>query len=164
MTGNKLWFTNVTIASSISIISSSLIIIAIFRSPRRWGTIYHRIMLGMSSMDILTSLAMVFKTLPVPKTEDIYNLEMASGTQGTCNAQGFTLFMGLTGSLCYVCGLTLYYFCRIQLRMRDGNIMRKGIEICIHSLSIVFSVSVAVSFPFIFLIAMNFFRIEKKKK
>ena len=67
---NSFYFTKAgfiipTVTGSISCLSSLTIIAFILRSKS--NTIYHRIMFGLSSADIITSLAIALTTLPMPK-------------------------------------------------------------------------------------------------
>ncbi len=138
---------NARISSSLSFTSSLLIFIAIFRSQIKLKRIYNRIMLGVSIMDIVSSLAMSFTTLPMPASYDESMLPGASGTIATCNTQGFAMTAGYMGSMLYTTGLSLYYLCRIRFHMSD-DVFKERIESKIHVLCILIPLNLCVSATF----------------
>lgn len=140
-----LLLTNTRISCSLSLFSSLLILVAIFRSQLKLTRIYNRIMLGVSAMDTITSLAVLFTTLPMPNMDDIpQQIPGASGTVTTCNIQGFASNFGYTGSFLYVAGLSLYYLCRIRLHMSDDSFQRK-IEVKVHIICTLIPLTLCVS-------------------
>lgn len=140
----KVIFTNARISSSLSIVSSLLIVIAIFRSQLKFTRIYNRIMLGISTMDIISSIPIPFTTLPIPIEDTTSKLPGAAGNIFTCNIQGFVANFGYMGSLLYSGGLTLYYFCRIQCKTSDYD-FRKVREKVIHVVCVLIPCGLNVS-------------------
>jgi hypothetical protein len=119
------------ITGSISVISSALIIYVILRSPNGLSTIYHRIMFGMSFVDILGSAAIAFTHLAMPRpgiSEIIDNY----GFEGTRlgNTDGYN------NSLC------VYYACIIAFSMHEARVTRK-VEPFLHFLPIGSSIGMA---------------------
>merc|ERR1719237_1638411 len=65
-------------------------------SDQRRQSIYNRLLLGLSVYDLMMSSGVLVGTWAIPKgTQDVY---MASGTQGTCFAQGFFINLGWNDS------------------------------------------------------------------
>ena len=101
---------------SISVIASSIIIYLIIRSDDKLGSVYHRIMFGMTIADVISSTAMALTSLPMPRDLTPYNLPYADvwvgtrlGNQGTCSAQGFFFNFGIIAVFVYNGMLCLYY-------------------------------------------------------
>ena len=119
------------ISGSISAISSSLIIFIIVRSSRRLKFSYHRIMLGMSIMDILESLMMTITSLPMPKDMVYTQFKGFIGNNVTCQAQAAIVNGAGLGTFTYNGALSLYYFCLIVLQMKDDKVS-KYVEPFLH--------------------------------
>ena len=87
-------------------------------------------MLGMSTADILGSLAMGLSTLPMPRGSSAelgYNYEWAGtrlGNVHTCNAQGFFFIFGQYAMFAYTGFLCVYYALAIAFRMREDRIIK----------------------------------------
>lgn len=115
-----------TTTSLISIIASFTIMLVIFRSPVGLGSVYHRILFGMSAADILQSLAMALTTLPMPKDmiyEQFDDL-LVLGNDTTCNIQGFMYICGFLSGTMFTTILCYYYLCAIHFRMKDVTFRR----------------------------------------
>jgi hypothetical protein len=103
-------------------------------------TTYHRIILGLSSADCLTSLAIALTTIPMPK-DVIYPFEMPSyGSIATCEAQGLVYMMGNAFVLCMNGILNIYYLCTLRYNMRE-KIFRCYLEIPLFIVSLVMSIT-----------------------
>jgi len=116
------------VTGSISATASSLIIYLIFRSEKKLSSIYHRIIFGMSSADILTSLAIVLTTLPIPSDlpcEDNPWEGRAKGNIQTCEAQGFIIITGVFVIGLYNAMLCVYYACVIAFQMSEDKIHKR---------------------------------------
>ena len=117
-------------SGGVSVLASSTVIYLIFKSRTKLHTIYHRIMLGMSSVDILGSLAMGLSTLPMPRGSSAelgYDYDWAGtrlGNVHTCNAQGFFFCFGTIAMFIYTGSLCLYYTLAIAFRMREERIAK----------------------------------------
>jgi hypothetical protein len=104
-------------------------------------TIYHRIILGLSSADCLTSLAIALTTIPMPK-DVIYPFEMPSyGTIATCEAQGLVSMMGNAFVFCMNGILNIYYLCTLRYNMTEKT-FRCYLEIPLFVAAFVLSVTV----------------------
>jgi hypothetical protein len=136
-------------SGSLSAISSAAIIYVILRSEKGLSGIYHRIMFGMSTADILGSLAMALTSLPMPSymfKEEEFGYHWAGtrlGNTYTCNAQGFFATFGASTTFAYNATLCIFYTCSIAFNMRQRNI-RKYVEPIIHGLPILVGLTYAV--------------------
>ena len=107
------------VTGSISFLSSMIIISIVLRSMSGIKTTYHRIILGLSSADCLTSLAIALATIPMPK-DVIYPFEMPSyGNITTCEAQGLVYMMGNAFAFCMNGILNIYYLCTLRYNMPE---------------------------------------------
>ncbi len=131
-----------TTSSTISVFSSLCTIFVIFRSQLKLRSVYHRIMFGMSISDILASFAMGLTTIPMP-TDMVYAYPFSFGTVTTCRFQSYLYIAGITGSLVYVTGLCLFYYCLLKKQMSDESI--RVVEICIHVFALVLAITLSVS-------------------
>jgi len=113
----------------LSIIGSLCIMRYVLSSDQRRQSIYHRLLLGLSIYDAMMSIGVFVGTWAIPEgTEGVY---MASGTQGTCFAQGLFIQMGI-GTPLYNASLAIYYFFVINLGWNDSR-MRK-VEWLLHAM------------------------------
>lgn len=121
-----------TVSGSISAVSSLLILIIACRSLSHLGSVYHRIMVGMSFFDLISSLAIAFTTTAMPSNV-IYPFEgrRVYGNTATCEAQGFFFIFGGVGVFLMISGLSIFYASLIQFRISDKN-LRRYLEPAIH--------------------------------
>jgi hypothetical protein len=143
---------------TISVVASSIIIYLIIRSDDKLGSVYHRIMFGMSIADVISSTAMALSSLPMPRDLTPYNLKYADvwvgtrlGNKGTCSAQGFSFFFGINAMFAYNGMLCLYYAFTIAFRMKEYKVVR-FIEPIMH----IFSIGLALTVSIINLIAGSY--------
>ena len=121
------------VSSTLSVIGSMLVIFMICRGGKeRIKKIHNRLLMGMSFMDILNSVALGLFSTPFPKqlSSIIYG---ASGSTATCTAQGFFITLGFSVPM-YNCFLCLYYLAVIKYNVKD-DILEKY-EIYAHAISI----------------------------
>ncbi len=146
------------IGGSLSAVSSAIIIFIILRSQTRLGSIYHRIMMGMSLADIIGSLSMALTTLPMPSTMEgfrdkpipivdvlprVGSKALALGNLSTCNAQGFFSTFGISVMFGYNVMLCLFYACALAIKMREKTIKRY-VEPFLHFLPLVVGLGMAI--------------------
>ena len=123
------------ITGALSVLGSLFIIVDILRKrQKKLGTTYHRILLGMSLSDVVGSFAVALSTWPIPSLEsgtiDGGSIFGASGTQGTCSAQGFFVQVGMAAPL-YNGVLSVYYLLMVRYRWNENsNKMRLLENIC----------------------------------
>jgi len=120
------------VTGPISTVSSIIIIVMVLRSKVKLSNTYHRLMFGISAIDIILSAGLSFSSLPAPiGTQGIWK---AIGTRSTCNAQGMSIMFGSTAAPFYFLSLQIYYLCRIKYQTSSEN-MRK-VEPFLHGVPI----------------------------
>ena len=120
--------------------TSASIMVSILRSSVRLRVPYRRIVFGMSFFDILASMSWAVSSLPMPKTSGSMG---AYGNQGTCDAQGFFINVGITGSLMYSVTLGYYFDCIIRQNLRYED-FRKHREIWLHTVPTIANVALGI--------------------
>ncbi len=134
-----------SVTASISFISSALIIYIISRTQSKLTTTYHRIMFFVSSCDLMTSLAIAFTTLPMPR-DVIYDFGTASdGNTFTCSLQGFAVYVGSVLGIFSICILCVYYLCVIKFQL-DSEKIKKYVEPTLYCLSMILALFPGISF------------------
>ncbi len=134
----------------LSILSSSILIWMIARSHKGLSTTQHRLLLGLSIYDVITSLA--FSTFYFfPPSDDSYIVWNARGNEATCDAQGFLFTFGAVGGILYITSLNLYYLAVVKYGKSDDYIRNK-IEPLLHSVPMV----VASTFSIVGLVRQHF--------
>ena len=105
------------IGGTISCIGSGYIIQDVLRNPdKRNKSIYHRIMVGLSTMDILVSFFLfILGSWPMPKGSYLW----AVGNLATCDAAAFIGVIGYTGSPLYTCSLATFYSLQLKYNWPD---------------------------------------------
>ena len=106
----------------ISCIGSGYIIQDVLRHPdRRSKSVYHRIMVGLSVMDIFSSIFMFFLgSWPMPKGSYLW----AVGNMASCDAAAFISQFGYIGSPLYNCSLATYYSLQLKYNWQDHRMKR----------------------------------------
>ncbi len=123
--------------SAISFIASIGIFCVIYRSYERFSTTIHRLLIGLSVSDMLSSFAQIFATLPAPRefSDVIWN---AHGTVESCEAQGFFIFVGSIAAPLYNCSLCFYYLAILKYGKKDEWIKEK-LEPYLHGVPLLVS-------------------------
>mmetsp|Transcript_12333 Transcript_12333/g.27797 ORF Transcript_12333/g.27797 Transcript_12333/m.27797 type:complete len:440 (-) Transcript_12333:273-1592(-) len=114
-------------SASLSLLGSGWIILEVWRDRKKQALVYHRLLLGLSCLDILVSSAWFLSTWPVPKeaTGLVYNV----GNQLTCNIQGF--FIQLKGgNPLYNAWLALYFVCVVKRHWKERDL--RAVEPYLH--------------------------------
>ena len=76
---------------------SAFVVLEILRDRKKKAQVYHRIMLGLATSNMLSSIFFGISTWPIPSgTEYVYD---ARGNEATCRAQGFFLVLSLAGPM-----------------------------------------------------------------
>jgi hypothetical protein len=137
-------------SGGLSAISSATIIYVILRSEKGLTSIYHRTMFGMSTADIIGSLAMALTSLPMPPymfKEEEFGYRWAGtrlGNTYTCNAQGFFASFGTSTMFAYNATLCIFYTCSIAFNMVKQRNIRKYVEPVIHGLPLLAGLTYAI--------------------
>ena len=110
------------VTGSMSVIGSSWIMFDVLRDRKKWHKTYHRLIFVMSFFDCLSSGAIMFSTIPIPRdTPGVYN---ARGTTATCTAQGFFTQLSIIGPM-YNCMLAIYFFLLVGRGVPERRIATK---------------------------------------
>jgi hypothetical protein len=129
------------IGGVLSCVGSGYIIQDVLRNPdKRTKSIYHRIMVGLSTMDILSSFMWFIGSWAMPK--DSWRLWPA-GTVATCDAAAFFGMIGWLASPLYNCSLATYYLLQLKYNWTDRKIKRieKWFHIVPCSIALTFSIT-----------------------
>lgn len=116
-----------TATGSLSIFGSALIVRKVLKRKKETTTTYHRLLLGMSIMDIMFSFWKALGTLPVTPESGAIG---AHGTTATCSAAGFFAQWGVIPPI-YMASLSLYFLLKIRFNISDTD-MTKRYEVFLH--------------------------------
>jgi hypothetical protein len=112
---------------TISLIGSSYVIQEVLRNEQKREHTFHRLMVGLSLSDILSSFFVhILSTAPMPKGYHI----LAIGNVATCDLQGFITTLCVHVSTLYNCSLATYYL--VQLKYNWINRRIKALEKWLH--------------------------------
>jgi len=128
------------VTGPISLISSAIIIAMILRSKKGLSIIYHRILFGLSVVDILGAAGISAGSLVSKGTT---NLWKSFGSTSTCNAQGFLAVFSFTAQPLYSCSLHIYFLCTIKYEMKTEDIQRR-FEPFFHCIPILYGITGAI--------------------
>lgn len=127
------------VVGSTSFFFSSLIVYTVVRDKRKRSKTYHRLVAGISCIDISTSFWLALSTWPIPRESGV---QWAVGTTETCELQGFFTQIGNAGPI-YNTSLSLYYLLTIRYGWKDQSIGR--IEPFLHTIPLVWGIGTAVA-------------------
>lgn len=123
----------------LSALGSSWIFFEVLRDQKKRKKPYYRLLFTMSSFDILSSIWYGLSTWPIPaNTEGVFG---ASGTLGSCTAQGFFIEMSIIVPV-YNSMLSVYYFLVIRNGMSEKKFLTK-VEPYMHAVAVIFSLGVS---------------------
>ena len=124
----------------LSMFGSGFIIYKVLKKPRSQQTTYHRLMLGMSACDLLSSTCFFLTTWPIPSDENVY---AASGNQATCIAQGFFSQFSLATAM-YNASLSFFYVMKIRYSWSSKRI-EKRLELALHAFALFIGIGTAIA-------------------
>uniref|UniRef100_A0A7R9ZI35 G-protein coupled receptors family 1 profile domain-containing protein n=1 Tax=Pseudictyota dubia TaxID=2749911 RepID=A0A7R9ZI35_9STRA len=127
------------VSGSLSMLGSGFIVLEILRDRKKRDQMYHRLLLGMSCLDIVVSFFMAMSTWLAPSESDIL---WAVGTQTTCQIQAFMTQFAYS-SLSYNLGLAIYYLLVVGHSKRDRQL--HTIEVAAHCCSLLLGLSLAIA-------------------
>jgi hypothetical protein len=115
----------------------------LLRSDKRLSSVYHRRIMSIAVATLITSIAMAFSTLPMPKDMIYTAFEgIVAGSILTCDIQYLFIALGLHFYYWFILILAQYYVCRIVFNMSEYRFKRR-IEIPMHVIAAVHSVSIS---------------------
>jgi len=105
-------------------------------------SIYHRIMLGLSTFDAIASFVNILSTWPTPSDQSdmIFG---ASGSTKTCTAQGFFNELGNITTPLYSVSLCIWYLLVLKYGWREQDVSQT-IEFAMHALPINIGLAMAI--------------------
>jgi hypothetical protein len=137
-----------SVTGSLSVFADACIIFKIlmrFRMVRRSNeisgtertttTTYHRLLLGMSCLDICHSFWAALSTLPVPASTGVVG---GHGTTMTCSVQGFFIQFSAATPV-YMASLTTYFMLKIRYNVSE-DVLRQRYEFWFHLVPAVIAV------------------------
>jgi hypothetical protein len=116
------------IMGSISLIGSTYVIQDVLRNEqKRKHSTFHRLMVGVSISDILSSFFVhILSTAPMPIAYHVLSV----GSVATCDVQGFFTVLCAVVTTLYNCSLATYYI--VQLKYNWVNRRIKALEKWLH--------------------------------
>lgn len=115
------------LSSGLSLLGSGTIVYLVLKQSRLHETIYHRIVFGLSCMDLVVTVAVILQPFLLPSYT---RLPFASGQIATCDGVAFLLHYYL-GSYIYSCELSLYFLFMIRYNISEVA-LAKTFEPFIH--------------------------------
>jgi hypothetical protein len=106
----------------ISACSSAVILHVIRKSQDKFSTTYHRIMGLMSFFDIILSLLFALGTIMMPSDTFYKFAGPTLGNRATCQAQGWLIIFGFTGSTAMYAALSWYFMLTITFNVKASKI------------------------------------------
>ena len=118
-------------SGALSIFGASWIIFEVLRDRKKRGMVYHRLLLSISVIDALTSVAWFMSTWPIPS--DVDGLYANIGNDQTCNAQGWFIQLKAANPF-YNTFLSLYFVLVVKFGWTEEKV--KSIEPLMHATAI----------------------------
>jgi hypothetical protein len=123
----------------ISLCFSALVIYTVAICKEKRSKTYHRLLFGISCVDISSSFWLGLSTWPIPKETGII---WASGNTQTCTLQGFFTQFGVASSF-YNASLSVYYLLVIRYGWKEASIHK--IEPFLHAFPISWGLGTAIA-------------------
>eukprot|EP00551_Chaetoceros_affinis_P006728 CAMPEP_0203674902 /NCGR_PEP_ID=MMETSP0090-20130426/17887_1 /ASSEMBLY_ACC=CAM_ASM_001088 /TAXON_ID=426623 /ORGANISM="Chaetoceros affinis, Strain CCMP159" /LENGTH=358 /DNA_ID=CAMNT_0050540901 /DNA_START=27 /DNA_END=1104 /DNA_ORIENTATION=+ len=128
------------ITGSISCTASITLIIMILRSNLKLGTVYRRLVFGISIFDLIQSISQALSSVMMPAG----SFWGAAGNDITCGIQGLMTVIGVSGATLYSLSLSIYFIAVIKFNMSDRTITSR-LEPYLHIVPILYSLVSAVA-------------------
>ena len=137
-------------SSPMSVVGSGLIILCIMRHQRgKRSSVYHRILIGMSCLDILFSTAYAFGSTPKPPPDPEWSTIfgnkadlLAMGNTTTCAVQAFFVQFGFM-SYSYSACLCIYFVLAIRYNVKEA-LLARYVEPIMHTVVLSFVLFTAI--------------------
>uniref|UniRef100_A0A7S2VYE8 G-protein coupled receptors family 2 profile 2 domain-containing protein n=1 Tax=Eucampia antarctica TaxID=49252 RepID=A0A7S2VYE8_9STRA len=105
----------------LSLASSTYTIVDICQCPDRKGKVYHRLVLVMLTVNIISSALQFVGTWALPNESGMY---LASGTKGTCTVQGTIYVFSILSKMIYFSMLPLFSYLAIRCDFDEIKLRR----------------------------------------
>jgi len=136
------------LSATLSLVGSCIIVFKIFRSMyhKQTTTPYDRIILGLSSCDVVSSCMYIMSPFLLPQNTS--QRVWAVGNDATCQALGFLTQLSVIWAIWYNCILSFYFLLTIRFQVKRKDFVRKY-ELWMHLPgAIFFPVSALVCYIF----------------
>jgi hypothetical protein len=123
-----------------SVLGASCVVYIILRDPKRNQNLsktYHRLLLGMSSTDIIGSIRACTSSFVMPAG----SWWMAAGNQGSCEFQGSVAQLAIGAALYSAC-LSIYFW--LTIRNVNKYVIARRFEPVMHCVSALFPICTAI--------------------
>lgn len=122
----------------VSVLSSFLIVCSVLRDPVKTSKPYHRLLLGMSMVDMLVSFSEALSTWPMPSDSGAM---FASGSPTACSVQGFFVQTYICSSF-YSVSLAIYYTVVLRYSWSETKVLK--LEPYLHSVPLLWGVGTGI--------------------
>lgn len=126
-------------AGTVSMLFSLLIVVTVFRDRHKRNRTYHRLLCGISFVDISSSFWLGLSTWPIPRDSGVL---WAVGNERTCSLQGFFTQFGVASSF-YNASLALYFLLVIKYGWQESRI--RQIEPFLHAIPLLWGLGTAAT-------------------
>jgi hypothetical protein len=131
------------VTGAVSAASSTLIAVIVLRDPERRSLCYHRLVLGISLVDLSASFWLAMSTWPIPSESNSSGGTLWSvGTETTCRVQGFFTQFGISSSF-YNASLAIYFWLVVVRGWKEAQL--RQIEWMLHTVPILWALISAVT-------------------
>ena len=127
------------ITGFVSLLFSGLVILTVCVNKEKRSKTYHRLLFGISCVDVSSSFWLGLSTWPIPEETGI---KWASGTTATCNVQAFFTQFGIASSF-YNASLSVFFLLVIRYGWREDQLRK--VEPCLHGFPLLWGLSTAIA-------------------
>ena len=120
------------VSAILSLLGSAWIVYDSLSNKKKQVTMYHQLLVAMSTFDIIGDLAIAFSTGPIPKFDKYGNpggIYGSFGNNATCTAQGFFIQLSLI-TIFYNIALSCYYQLTIVHGWKEQKLQKY--KLCFH--------------------------------
>ncbi|CAB9504802.1 expressed unknown protein [Seminavis robusta] len=110
------------VSAILSFLGASYILFDVLTDPKTRQMVYHQLLVGMATFDMVTAIAWSFATIPIDADKADY-IQQASGNSASCTAQAFFVQLGVT-SIFYSTSLAVYYVLVIVYSWREFQLVK----------------------------------------
>lgn len=128
------------VTAALSFLGSSYIVIDFWvKRKAAQNSTHHRLVAGLSTVDIISSAAFFFSTWPIPSSST--TAIWAVGNDRTCTAQGFVQEFGIAVPI-YTTGLSIYTWMQTTSGMKWSNAKVRRVEPFLHAVPLTYALAV----------------------
>jgi len=132
------------VSGIISLFASIVLIRDVLSSKKKRSNTYSRIMLGMTIIDILVSIAFILSTwaIPIDGVDTDIQAPYRSGNTSTCIIQGILVQLAIASNIYNLC-LAIYFFLSVRTRCLEEEM--KKYEKMMHLAALTFGFGTAIA-------------------